>query len=35
MRAPRILAEDAPRGLVLLEDFGKSRMRDYLDQWPA
>lgn len=34
MRAPRILAEDAPRGLVLLEDFGLARMRDYLDQWP-
>jgi hypothetical protein len=35
MRAPVILAEDAPRGLVLLEDFGEARMRDYLDQWPA
>jgi aminoglycoside/choline kinase family phosphotransferase len=34
MRAPRILAEDAARGLVLLEDFGDARMRDYLDQWP-
>jgi aminoglycoside/choline kinase family phosphotransferase len=34
MRAPRILAEDAGRGLVLLEDFGPARMRDYLDQWP-
>jgi aminoglycoside/choline kinase family phosphotransferase len=34
MRAPRILAEDAARGLVLLEDFGVARMRDYLDQWP-
>lgn len=33
MRAPRILAEDAGRGLVLLEDFGQARMRDYLDQW--
>jgi aminoglycoside/choline kinase family phosphotransferase len=33
MRAPRILAEDAGRGLVLLEDFGLARMRDYLDQW--
>lgn len=33
MRAPRILAEDAPRGLVLIEDFGLARMRDYLDQW--
>lgn len=35
MRAPRILHEDADRGLVLLEDFGEARMRDYLDQWPA
>ena len=34
MRAPHILAEDAARGLVLLEDFGEARMRDYLDQWP-
>jgi len=31
MRAPRILAERAERGLVLLEDFGEARMRDYLD----
>lgn len=35
MRAPYILAEDAARGLVLLEDFGEARMRDYLDQWPG
>ncbi len=35
MRAPRILAEDAARGLVLLEDFGEVRMREYLDSWPA
>ena len=35
MRAPRILAEDAARGLVLLEDFGDVRMREYLDAWPA
>ena len=34
MRAPHILADDAARGLVLLEDFGTARMRDYLDQWP-
>ena len=34
LRAPVILAEDAPRGLVLLEDFGTVRMRDYLDEWP-
>jgi len=33
MRAPLILAEDTDRGLVLLEDFGEVRMRDYLDQW--
>ncbi len=35
LRAPYILAEDAPRGLVLIEDFGEVRMREYLDQWPA
>lgn len=35
MRAPRILAEDAARGLVLIEDFGEVRMREYLDAWPA
>ncbi|MFM5916210.1 MAG: aminoglycoside phosphotransferase family protein [Novosphingobium sp.] len=35
MRAPHIYAEDAARGLVLLEDFGEVRMRDYLDQWPG
>ena len=35
MRAPQIFAEDASRGLVLLEDFGEVRMRDYLDQSPA
>lgn len=34
LRAPRILVEDAARGLVLLEDFGEVRMREYLDQWP-
>jgi aminoglycoside/choline kinase family phosphotransferase len=34
LRAPQIFAEDAERGLVLLEDFGQARMRDYLDQWP-
>lgn len=34
MRAPRIFHENAARGLVLLEDFGDARMRDYLDQWP-
>jgi N-acetylmuramate 1-kinase len=35
LRAPHILGEDVARGLVLLEDFGEARMRDYLDQWPA
>lgn len=35
MRAPHILAEKPERGLVLLEDFGEARMRDYLDQWPG
>ncbi len=35
LRAPLIHAEDAARGLVLLEDFGDVRMRDYLDEWPG
>ena len=35
LRAPAILAEDAAAGLVLLEDFGPARMRDYLEQWPG
>ncbi|MBB4859823.1 aminoglycoside/choline kinase family phosphotransferase [Novosphingobium chloroacetimidivorans] len=35
MRAPRILADKAEQGLVLLEDFGTARMRDYLDEYPA
>ncbi|MBV1917544.1 MAG: phosphotransferase [Sphingomonadaceae bacterium] len=34
IRVPEILAEDEARGLILLEDLGKARMRDYLDQWP-
>lgn len=34
LRAPRILAEDADQGFVLLEDFGEVRMREYLDAWP-
>jgi N-acetylmuramate 1-kinase len=34
LRAPVILAEDAPRGLVLLQDFGDVRMREYVDAWP-
>jgi len=35
MRAPEIFADDEDRGLVLLEDFGEARMRDYLDEWPG
>jgi len=35
MRAPEILAEDAPAGWVLTEDFGKDRMRDWLDLHPG
>lgn len=35
MRAPRILAEKPDRGLILMEDFGEARMRDYLDEWPT
>ncbi len=31
MRAPRIYAERPERGLVLIEDFGADRMRDWLD----
>ena len=34
LRPPRILHEHLPAGLVLLEDFGDVRMRDYLDSWP-
>jgi aminoglycoside/choline kinase family phosphotransferase len=34
LRAPLILHEAATQGLVLLEDFGDVRMRDYLDAWP-
>lgn len=34
MRAPQILAEDAPQGWVLTEDFGNDRMRDWLDHRP-
>jgi N-acetylmuramate 1-kinase len=35
LRAPYVLGEDTARGLVLLEDFGDVRMREYLDSWPA
>ncbi|MFC3174734.1 aminoglycoside phosphotransferase family protein [Novosphingobium bradum] len=34
LRPPRVLHEQAAQGLVLLEDFGDVRMRDYLDDWP-
>ncbi|WP_408587661.1 aminoglycoside phosphotransferase family protein [Novosphingobium sp.] len=34
LNAPQILAEDAAQGLVLLQDFGEVRMREYLDAWP-
>jgi N-acetylmuramate 1-kinase len=33
-RAPAIYAEDRQRGLVLIEDFGADRMRDWLDAHP-
>jgi len=33
-RAPAIYAEERDRGLVLLEDFGTDRMRDWLDLHP-
>ena len=34
LRAPAIYAEDSDRGLVLIEDFGTDRMRDWLDDHP-
>ena len=34
LRAPAILAADAPQGWVLTEDFGNDRMRDWLDVRP-
>jgi aminoglycoside/choline kinase family phosphotransferase len=34
LRPPRILADDPARGLVLLEDFGETRMREHLDECP-
>ena len=34
MRAPEIYAEERERGLVLIEDFGADRMRDWLDDNP-
>ena len=35
LQAPQIYAEKADTGLVLLEDFGNDRMRDWLDDNPA
>jgi len=34
LRAPRIYAERLDSGLVLIEDFGADRMRDWLDRHP-
>ena len=34
-RAPLIHAQDRAKGLVLIEDFGADRMRDWLDDNPA
>ncbi len=33
-RAPEIFATDLTRGLLLIEDFGDRRMREYLDEHP-
>ncbi len=35
LRAPKIYAEAPERGLVLIEDFGHDRMRDWLDTHPV
>ena len=35
LRAPAIHAAEPARGLVLIEDFGMDRMRDWLDENPA
>lgn len=35
LRAPKIYAENLDRGLVLIEDFGHDRMRDWLDDNPS
>ncbi|MEO7564802.1 MAG: phosphotransferase [Sphingomicrobium sp.] len=35
LRAPRIIASDLDRGLLLLSDFGSARMRERLDERPA
>jgi len=35
LAAPAILGQDLDHGLVLLEDFGDARVRDWLDEHPA
>ncbi|MEN7536314.1 aminoglycoside phosphotransferase family protein [Aurantiacibacter flavus] len=35
LRAPQIYAQCEERGLIVLEDFGPERMRDWLDENPA
>ncbi len=35
LSAPAILGQDLDHGLVLLEDFGDARVRDWLDEHPA
>ncbi|MBH5322812.1 aminoglycoside phosphotransferase family protein [Aurantiacibacter sediminis] len=35
LRAPKIFAENLDRGLILIEDFGHDRMRDWLDDNPS
>ena len=35
LRGPKIYADNEARGLVLIEDFGHDRMRDWLDDNPA
>lgn len=34
LRAPRIIADDAAAGFILLEDFGDGRLREWLDAHP-
>jgi aminoglycoside/choline kinase family phosphotransferase len=34
-RAPRVLAQDLDRGLILLEDFGDARMKEVIEADPA
>lgn len=35
LRAPRILAQDLDRGLILMEDFGDARMKEVIEADPA